>query len=81
MSWFFMLISIYIEVFLPWCNFSCLYIYWLIISTTSSLPKDGENGDGVPTGTEETKPPPTFEEMWFDDPIEVYAKSIIFYSH
>jgi len=43
------------------------------------VPNGGENGDGMPNGGEKEKPPPTFEEMWFDDPIEVHNKSIIFY--
>jgi len=43
--------------------------------------KGGENGNGIPNGGEEQKPPPTFDEMWFDDPVEVYAKSKTFCNH
>jgi protein dpy-30 len=39
--------------------------------TTPTTPLvGGEHGNGIPNGGEEQKPPPTFEEMWFDDPIE-----------
>uniref|UniRef100_A0A7I4EBS3 Uncharacterized protein n=1 Tax=Physcomitrium patens TaxID=3218 RepID=A0A7I4EBS3_PHYPA len=29
-----------------------------------------ENRDGVAPPTEDEKPPPTFEQMWFNDPVE-----------
>jgi hypothetical protein len=33
-------------------------------------------GDGSPAeGEPEGPPPPTFEEMWFDDPIEVHCRA------
>jgi hypothetical protein len=35
-------------------------------------------GDGSPAeGEPEGPPPPTFEEMWFDDPIEVHCRAPI----
>lgn len=57
---------IHVEIFLFSFFLNYSYTYWLTIFTIISI-LGGENGDGML----KEKPPPTFEQMWFDDPIEV----------